>query len=878
MKKPRSEIYIKQILPLTLLLTSSLCIWFLGPLIIIGNHAPLYSPEKRFYLIILVYLLWLLKILFIDALFDETATLQTIPPETQKKEELLQQRFNGILEFLKSKSNLRTLPWYLFIGPTQGGKTTLLAHAGIHYILSKQFHDSREIIPSQNCEWWVHRNAIIVDVPSSYFSTKDLQHIESSILWEKLLTLFASSKEQIPTPGILIALNLPELFNIHKKQEKSQLVQHLKARLLELKKKFGNTLAIQLVITKCDLLPGFLAFFNESSTEELTQPWGISLPFSKKESTIDNFTERFNTLIKRLNKQVIWRLHQERDPHLRPLIKDFPQHIERLKESLVSLLKTFVTTDIWLQGVYLTSATQTHDEENFLHIHNTNALSQNSPRLAEVPRTPPHPYFIKQFLLQALAKSNSADKRPYSIKNALIYVSSVGIVLTAIAFLGSNFYVSMQKTLLLQLKLTHYQQAIQHADPNQGTIDVTLKLLDELQNITRASQNTFPYLKHFNFYSNRTQQTADVIYNEAVYTILLSQIKNHFENFLQNLDDKNPKKIYAVLKAYLMLGNTRTIKIHEIFPIINQTLQIPLETKNINAIIHHLEIVLQRSPRTITLNRALIFNARKKLISVPTIDLANIILDNMNENGANSAILLGTNSGNPPIFVSDNIDNQIPNMFVASRFQEITANDIPTAASEALRGNKILGMIKPTANQPSLAALLVQLHSQYITQYIDVWESLIANIRPYSPKNLTQINDMITTLTSNRSPLLQLLKTIHQNTGFSAVYTNSSKLQALNNLFAKTNSHESLLYQIFISLRELHNYLSNIINSQNITEAATTAANLRINKPIKNPITEVEKIADQSPEPIKTWLHKIAQQSWGYIMVTANMDNSNLQS
>jgi len=69
-------------------------------------------------------------------------------------------------------------------------------------------------------------------------------------------------------------------------------------------------------------------------------------------------------LIKRINKQLIWRLHQERNPLARPYIKDFPLHIERLKEAVITLLKTLALPDLLISGVYLTSATQSKTEDS----------------------------------------------------------------------------------------------------------------------------------------------------------------------------------------------------------------------------------------------------------------------------------------------------------------------------------------------------------------------------------------------------------------------------------------------------------------------------------------------------------------------------------
>src|SRR3990167_10405585 len=107
-------------------------------------------------------------------------------------------------------------------------------------------------------------------------------------------------------------------------------MKNLMQRLHELQKNFPRPLPVSLVITKCDLLPGFEAFFSESSQNEIMQIWCISLtPTDEKVALTDLFAGRFNGLIKKLNQQLLWRMHQERNPLQRPLIKDFPLQVER---------------------------------------------------------------------------------------------------------------------------------------------------------------------------------------------------------------------------------------------------------------------------------------------------------------------------------------------------------------------------------------------------------------------------------------------------------------------------------------------------------------------------------------------------------------------
>ena len=275
----------------------------------------------------------------------------------------------------------------------------------------------------------------------------------------------------------------------------------------------------------------------------------------------------------------------------------------------------------------------------------------------------------------------------------------------------------------------------------------------------------------------------------------------------------------------------------------------------------------------VALNNALVTQTRTRLLNLSTFDLGELILKTTDANNQDSPISLGTNSGNPPIFVSKAISNHIPNMYTATYFQKIIDSEIATAASEALKGNWVLGEIETDENPARSEDLATQLHNQYLANYVDIWESLIANIHPYTPKNLAQTDAMINTLTSNNSPLLQLLQTIKQNTDFAPFTTTSPKLSALNHLLNTTDSEQQIsLYPIFISLQHLHTYLDSIINSQDPNKNALAYASARMQNTTQDPITQTRNLAEQSPEPLKTWLNTITDESWDFMLQQASVD------
>jgi type VI protein secretion system component VasK len=83
------------------LLFVSIGIWVIGPHLLIAHNYPLIGPEKRFSIILLLFLGWLLFTVIFSVEPDKPNLTFTPSPEALKKLNALQGRFQGAIEFLK---------------------------------------------------------------------------------------------------------------------------------------------------------------------------------------------------------------------------------------------------------------------------------------------------------------------------------------------------------------------------------------------------------------------------------------------------------------------------------------------------------------------------------------------------------------------------------------------------------------------------------------------------------------------------------------------------------------------------------------------------------------------------------------------------------
>ncbi len=881
-----NEIFITSLLPLSIVALFAEAVWIGGPYITWAGYAPIAQPEKRIYIILCLFLVWLLKFLIID--LDIPNPFQYQNPKVRSKLQELQNRFYGAMQFLRktivSKQGksicLNELPWYLMIGPANSGKTTLLAMSGVNFILQRQFQKQgpQELGSSENCDWWVTRESSIIDIPGKYLTTNETSINQKSplntILWQFFLRLVKKQRGKNGVSGIIITLPLPEMMKQSDTKTYSAHLHDLFQRLHELRNMFPQRIPCQLVITKCDLLPGFTEFFSDLNNEEIIQAWGVTLPASLEKAKIsDAFTHHFNALIKRLNQQLIWRLHQERNPMIRPYIKDFPFQVERLKEFALDFIKKFVADhlNLSLQGVYLTSSFQPKPETETQVLDQTAHATTRAVQLFKEPSLTTRAYFVKQFFTHGLAPAqieHAATIQVRNLKRYPVYAVSIGTIVFITIMLGQDFQRGIHHAYAIQRNLSDYQISIaQMQDPDEHLIR-TLKLLNLLQQSVKETGFQLDLSHFMSFYTDKSQQKINEVYHHALQTILLPEIKNYFEYYLQNPINKNADDIYTVLKAYLMLGDPAHFDADYVASAMQLIQPKAIQNNDSKNLMQHMMLTLNSNWRPLTLDTRSIKETRRFLTGLPGAKLGSILLKNIDSNNAASGITQEITLGNPSIFVNQQMVNPIPVMFTAKAFTPIVSQEISLAAQEATLGNWVLGNEMGAVKNPTISTTLVdQLRTNYVNNYIDVWESLLANIHLSQPSDLAQIDKMIVTLISNNSPLLQLLQTLHDNTYFDPIASSSPKLQSLGILLEKNAESQNLLYGIFASLQTLHQYLQTVLTAEDEEKAAfTTVSNRMLNPNTPDAITQLRLIAGKSPDPIKNWLEQIANDSWNALM------------
>jgi type VI secretion system protein ImpL len=297
------------------------------------------------------------------------------------------------------------LPWYVIIGAPGSGKTTALTNAGLRFPLSEAGGGAsvQGVGGTRNCDWWFTESAVLLDTAGRY-TTQDSDRKSDAAAWFAFLELLRSVRPQLPLNGVLVTVSASDLM-LWGKDERSRYAAHVRMRLQELHAALAARLPIYVLVTKTDLVAGFLEFFDAFDAEQRAQIWGITIEHGVEpapESLARRFAEEFARLERRLYAEMIDRLHEERDLQRRAAAYRFPQQFHVLGPLLGELLGLAFSyrqdhQAPMLRGIYFTSGTQQGSPID--RVLGAIARSFNVPREAlAAPREAGRSYFLGALL------------------------------------------------------------------------------------------------------------------------------------------------------------------------------------------------------------------------------------------------------------------------------------------------------------------------------------------------------------------------------------------------------------------------------------------------------------------------------------------------
>jgi type VI secretion system protein ImpL len=361
-----------------------LVVWFVGDTLVLGETRPLEESWQRLLLAGTVAAAWIgWEILRSRRARRENERLLEViagggdaagaAARAAHEVALLRQRFESAAAVLKSarfvgpdgeRRYLHELPWYVIIGAPGSGKTTALVNSGLRFPLRKAGAEPgiAGIGGTRNCDWWFTDGAVLLDTAGRY-TTQESDRAADASAWLGFLDLLKRFRPRRPLNGALVTLSISDLV-LWNDDERARYAAHVRERLAEIYARLGVRFPVYLLVTKSDLIAGFMEFFGELDTGARAQVWGTTFGYAAAqagEAPGGRFAVEFAALEGRLYAELMERLQREGDLQRRAAIYRFPQEFHGtgpLVERFIEAAFAGQPSAPFLRGVYFTSGTQ----------------------------------------------------------------------------------------------------------------------------------------------------------------------------------------------------------------------------------------------------------------------------------------------------------------------------------------------------------------------------------------------------------------------------------------------------------------------------------------------------------------------------------------
>lgn len=790
---------------------------------------------------------------------------------------LLKKRFR-----LQSNNLKKQLPWYLVLGPAQSGKTTLLSHADLNFIASKQFTErfSGNVFASTTCNWWPSDKGMFLDVPGHFLQATPGKQ---STAWLQLLELIKKRCRQQPLKGVIIVMNLYEIAHESPNQDN---IEKLQKSLATLYQTLKEPVPLYFAFTQCDRLVGFNEFFSDLGPNERQNYWGFSLQYdTENKTTIDLLKEEYDHFLKRLHQRIIWKMHHERNQEIKFLIKDFPVQLESLKPVLAkmvgSIIEAINSDHSLLTGVYFCSGTQKGEQVNRLLKTHLPVRTIDAKALTPVVNFP-KPYFIHEFF-NTIVLNPAPPLRNDKIKTkTIVKTLPTGYLLMTIPpLLAGIFWIQSYRLQNHQLQLAtrayvSYQEITKTETLSPAQLLLALNYL----------QNTSFYLESFNpslgirkhvYLKKNWEQTVHSAYKETLHKRLLPQIATLLEEKLLASKKTQPELAYNLLKSYLMLSDpTHFDAAYLSHALSQQDILLGLSESQQEQYYAHLMQALALTPAvTISANPAAVEHARTLLDDTPYPLLAYALVKNAS---MPQTLKVFEDKNFAHAFHFADAKFNFSTLYTADRFSDIYNNLIPSISQDVSAGNWVLGKKNQNALSPEEMRELIQdVNDFYLSDYLANWHKFATTIQLNSFTNFAESDQLLSALSDTNSAFETLLQTLAIHTSLPALtkkITDPDKSKNFAELLAKENfesfnqvaQNTNLTHNTVAALHRLSNDIHYVVTQENQKEAAVVIAQNYVQNLQNNPIAQLIELSNAYPAPIKNWLETIAYGNWKLLL------------
>lgn len=812
----------------------SLLIWFGGPELGFGESHPLEGETARWIFIGLLFLLWAAYFLWkwfsaklANAQLMKSVAGEDAPPPAPGAQESaaevaqlnkLMQEAMATLKKTNAKGGkfgsqyMYQLPWYMFVGAPGTGKTTALTQSGLKFPLAETMGKKAigGVGGTRNCDWWFTEEAVLLDTAGRY-TTQDSYSEVDKAGWFGFLDLLKKHRRRRPINGVIVAVSAAELLVMSEAERQTQ-AHAIRERIKELHDRLEVRFPIYILVTKCDLLAGFVEFFDNLGREERAQVWGTTFPMldaEKIDDLLNSFPQEFQALEQQLQARVLTRVQGERDVQRRALIYNFPQQFAAVGDNLNRFLQDVFQSTRYeeralLRGVYFSSGTQEGSPIDRVMGALAGAFGLDRQVLAPGVAGNGRSYFITRLLSDVIFKEATlvGTNLKFEKRRKLLFWGTCAAL--------SLFLVGGLISLTISYKrnqeyIADVAKSVAELEQKAKAVPQTVKVLDVLPVLDAARKipggyaeqkdpnYSVPVLSRLGL-SQRPKlgEGANNLYLRVLKQGMLPLVQARLEEELRRGSSANLEELYATLRVYLMLGDGKHFEEDSIAAWIafdwDRSLNGATEGQR-NALDGHVAALLGaiKDDTPIQLKQDLVAGTRAALALLP---LEQKIYSRIKRdmNAAKLAEFSAQNAGGvlaPQVFERASgqpLTRGVPGMYTVAGYQKFD-----TMANQALldvaKDSWVLANQEAVGKPEQTEQIKKAVEKLYYDEYIRLWDAYLKDVRIKRFSTLDEGARIVTLLTGPDSPLRKFMQGAAKETSLANANAGKAAMDAAAGAF-----------------------------------------------------------------------------------------------
>lgn len=892
--------------------------WWFGPRLLVGEWRPLQGLWER----VVFSVIWLWIGFAYSAwcvwrrvrqLRAERREQQVIEQDPLQRDVDHQQTFldRWLVAFQNQLGAraLYTMPWYLMIGLSGSGKSSLVHRANPANKLNPKLDaELRDIASGQLVSSWIGESAVIWD-PSGQLLAQpaldgDLGGQRHARLWQHLLQWLCENRRRQPLNGLVFTLDIAWLAQASVAERKAY-AQVMRARLQDIAVNINTRLPVYIALTRLDMLSGFDKVYRQLNREARQAVLGVTftLESSRGNAWLDDLAGFWDTWTEHLNSNLPGMLLNHSDRSVRNNLFAFVRQLAGLKAYVLEVLTETLTAGderaFMVRGLYACSVYQQGVPFD--------AFAQSASRRYQLPepvngamRGESTTFFVQRLFPDVIFSEASlaGESRLHNIYRRRRL--SIGISVMAVA------------SIALIAGWHHFYRVNEEAGRNVLTKAQAFIGTNELEGQPGYGFQQLPRLNlirdatlSFGNYHERTPMLADLgLYQggkigpfvEGSYLQMLNQrfLPAVMQGLLEDLMQApaNSEHKLTILRVMRMLDDAsgRNNSLVKQFMAQRWQRAFPGQGQVQEQLMQHLDYALlhtdwhrdREQKDTVAISNfqpfsAPIAAAQRELSKLP-----------MYQRVYQSLVTRALEVLPPDLAIRDEVGPTFDSTFT---LRNESAGSVPRLLTYPGFIDYYLKQDKALLDMTALDAwvlgqrervqfseadrreILRQVNDRYVTDYINQWQKVLANIDVQALATPEQALDILTEITSNDQPFQRVLTTVSDNTRIrklaeddndTAQNINTRAGRPFMTINAALNGRGELgplVQEVNQKLTDLYHYLDQIVNATDPGQAALKALQARQGNKFSDPLFALQQYARGLPAPLDRWVGRLAAES-----------------